>query len=107
MTFRHYSALLALLAFAGCGSDPEPQPEPQPNADQPRATTHTPARHMDEDPIEEGRLLLATSGEGRAAHEVAHRVRDAARAAGHQVSIASNGQSDITPLYLVAWGHAQ
>lgn len=96
--------LVVTLALTACGSEEErPEGEPEPRAATPSAS-EVDRPHAHEDPLD-ARLLLVAGPPGQSSHRLAHALQGAAQATGESLSIAPS-ESDLDPLYLVAWGHA-
>lgn len=93
--------IVCTLALAGCGSE-EPRPEPAPPLR--RADTSWSSVHEHEDPLDAGRVLVAGPS-GTPSHRIAHELQASSHRAGTPLAIAAS-VSDLDPLYLVAWGHA-
>lgn len=96
-------ALALPLVLAACGSE-EPRPEPAPPRPRAAVTPAADVAHEHEDPLDQGHVLVAGPS-GTASHRTAHDLQERARRAGLSVAIAPSS-SDLDPLYLVAWAHA-
>lgn len=103
MLARTRWGLVVTFALVACGSE-EPQPEPQPKTRSAASVSDVDRPHEHEDPLD-ARLVLVAGNPGTSSHRLAHTLQNAAREVGEQLAIAP-GASDLDPLYLVAWGHA-